>query len=124
MKRISFLILVFLFVISCGEKPATQNSNTAVSFDDEAKRGKELYESNGCAGCHGITGKGEGNENLVPKPRNFRSLSSYKQGSSPDEIAKTLETGIPNSIMSPYPHLPEADRKAIARYIVYLQTQP
>jgi cytochrome c len=125
MKRILFL-LILASAVSCGEKLPTNQSGSAgqVAFDDETKRGKELYESNGCAGCHGITGKGEGNESLVPKPRNFRIISSYKQGSTLEAITRTLETGLPDSLMSPYPHLPETDRKAIARYIVYLQTQP
>lgn len=107
-----------------GKKPAetVQNEEAPVASADTEK-GKELFTQNGCAGCHGETGLGDGpaGQALNPKPRNFTHTSEYKQGSSVEDITKTIETGIPGTAMVAYPHIPEGDRKLIAEYIVSLQ---
>ncbi len=112
---------------SCGgEKPAddaAKSENAAPVAGADADKGKDLYIQNGCAGCHGETGLGDGvaGQALNPKPRNLAQASSYKQGSGIDEIAATIGTGIPGTAMIAYPHIPEGDRKLIAAYIKSLQ---
>ena len=127
-------ILVSLALISCGknesgspEKTAAPEATaeTASTSDDAIMKGKELYEQNACAGCHGENGRGDGpaGQALNPKPRNFTRIQDYKQGHALDDIAKTIETGIPGTAMVAYPHIMESDRKLIASFIVSLQKQ-
>lgn len=125
-------VLALLFAVGCKEKkvdeqePAVESQSVGTSMDDDVKKGRDLFLSNGCVGCHGDSGHGDGpaGQALTPKPRNFHDKSAYKQGTSVDNIAKTIETGIPETAMVAYPHIPESDRRLIAHYIVFLQSQP
>ncbi len=96
-------------------------------MDADAEKGRALYISTGnCITCHGESGKGDGpvGVSLNPKPRNFRNMGDYKQGSSQEAIAATIKNGVPGSAMPPNPAISEADRMALAKYVIYLQTQP
>ncbi|HYO65039.1 MAG TPA: cytochrome c [Archangium sp.] len=86
-------------------------------------KGKTAYTTN-CQSCHGEKGEGNGPAGtyLVPKPRNFVA-ETFKKGSKPEEIFKTLTTGIPGSTMVPFAHLPEQDRWALTHYVLELQKQ-
>lgn len=126
---ISGIILV-AGLISCDQgktsksEPEMKTEQTAsVGGGDDAHKGKDLYQQNGCAGCHGEDGTGDGpaGQALNPKPRNFTKTGDYKQGTGIDDIAHTIETGISGTAMVAYPHIPEGDRKLIASFIVSLQ---
>jgi len=121
-------VAALVLATACKKKPATEEAgvSTAATMDSEAEKGKDLFTKNACSSCHGDTGKGDGpaGQALTPKPRNYRHLSEYKQGTSQAEIAATILKGIPGTSMPPNPALSEADRMAIAKYVVYLQTQP
>jgi len=123
----SFLLAAGIgLVVSCEEKSEPKESaaseNAPVDGDDVAK-GKDLYIQNGCAGCHGESGLGDGvgGQALNPKPRILAAAASYKQGSDLNSIATTIGTGIPGTAMVAYPHIPESDRKLIASFIKSLQ---
>lgn len=89
------------------------------------REGRTLYVANGCESCHGKKGLGDGPAGLGinPRPRNFRETAAYKQGSSEDAVVRTLFSGVPGTLMMPYPQIKESDRRLIARYVVYLQQQ-
>jgi mono/diheme cytochrome c family protein len=125
---ISLASLALILAVNCdkGAEKETSSQETAMegtSSKDEVQKGKELYEQNGCAGCHGEAGKGDGpaGQALNPKPRNFHDTSAYKQGTNFEDIVKTIETGIPGTAMVAYPHIPQSDRQLIAKFIVSLQ---
>lgn len=127
---ISIASIALLLASNCdkGEEQATSSEEVAMTdtaSNDEVQKGSELYEQNGCAGCHGDNGKGDGpaGQALTPKPRNFHDTSAYKQGANFEDIVKTIETGIPGTAMVAYPHIPRSDRQLIARYIVSLQNK-
>lgn len=84
-------------------------------------QGKTAFTTN-CAACHGDKGDGTGPAAvaLTPKPRNF-ATEQFKQGTKPEEIFKTLQTGVPGSAMVPFTHLPEQDRWALTYYVLELK---
>lgn len=61
--------------------------------------GATVYTST-CAGCHGITGKGDGVAAgyLYPRPRNF-TLGEFKFGGTVNQIAQTVQRGLPGTAM-------------------------
>ncbi|KFA94146.1 c-type cytochrome [Archangium violaceum] len=87
------------------------------------EKGKTAYTSY-CQSCHGEKGEGNGPAGmyLVPKPRNFVA-EAFKKGNKPEEIFKTITTGIPGSTMVPFTHLAEQDRWALTHYVLELQKQ-
>lgn len=74
-------------------------------------RGKELYDSLGCATCHGINGDGNGtsedamkdNFGRIIRPRNFREGAWYfKAGNKPADIVRVILGGVPGTPMPSY----------------------
>ncbi|AKJ06591.1 mono/diheme cytochrome c family protein [Archangium gephyra] len=86
-------------------------------------KGKSAFTSY-CQSCHGEKGEGNGPAGmyLVPKPRNF-GTEAFKKGDKPEEVFKTISTGIPGSAMVPFTHLPEQERWALTHYVLELQKQ-
>lgn len=117
-------------VLGCGSAEEKGDGNASATGDTGAvsvARGRELFERNGCAVCHGAAGRGDGRiaKTLTPSPRNFRDLAAYKQGASVEEITQTLEKGVAGGTTMPaYPHLSQEERRSIALFIEYLQEQP
>ena len=100
--------------------------------------GRALYQENGCAGCHGPDGHGDGPLalKLPAKPIDFRDVSQFKRGTSEDEIAKTLAEGISivhsipalhhthhELLMPQFNHLTKTQRRSIALYVISLRTE-
>jgi mono/diheme cytochrome c family protein len=100
-----------------------------------ATAGKELYETNGCANCHGRTGRGDGPaaKSLPAKPTDLRDPSRFKKGSTEAAIARTLETGVEIEHLEPgqqtphhmlvmpkFNHLTRTERRSIALYVLSL----
>ena len=101
-------------------------------------QGRALYEENGCSGCHGPDGYGDGllAHNLPAKPIDFRDVSQFKRGTSEDDIAKTLAEGISivhsipelhhthhELLMPQFDHLTKTQRRSIALYVISLRTK-
>lgn len=98
-------------------------------------RGLQLYKANGCAGCHGPQGHGDGPlaRNLPAAPIDFRDVSAFKHGTSEEAIAKTLAEGVAlhqvsaagdihhQLVMPKFDHLTETERRSIALYLISLR---
>ena len=86
------------------------------------ERGKSVYETH-CIACHGERGEGDGvvAPTLKPKPRNFRT-QEFAQGSSVRQIYATLGTGVPGTGMAKFPQLSDAERWAVAFYVLRLRS--
>ncbi len=95
-----------------------------------------LYESNGCASCHGPEGHGDGPvaRSLEVKPTDFRYAAGFRNGSDEAAIAQTLMTGIAihhedsgggvahhDLVMPAFGHLSEQERRSLARYVISLR---
>ncbi|MDH5657568.1 MAG: c-type cytochrome [Spirochaetia bacterium] len=119
------IMAIFSLATFCGgDKGAEGDSATAeTSGDPDIAKGMELYANNGCAGCHGDSGLGDGpaGSALNPKPRDFSMTADYKQGTSADEVAASIEKGVPGTPMIGYAAISPEDRMLIAKYIVSLQ---
>ncbi|MBK8247500.1 MAG: copper chaperone PCu(A)C [Gemmatimonadetes bacterium] len=102
---------------------STAGAVTEPSLDE----GRALFASDGCAGCHGPAGHGDGPlaRTLNPPPRDFRDAASFKNGITEEAIAQTLATGIPNGGAMPlYGHLLDRERRSLARFVTSLHTAP
>jgi high-affinity iron transporter len=102
-------------------------------------QGRALYQANGCASCHGASGRGDGPlaANLSPSPANLRDPANFKKGASEVEIAKTLAEGVAGThgsapqfqhnhhdlAMPKFDHLSELERRSIALYVISMQKE-
>jgi mono/diheme cytochrome c family protein len=104
-----------------------------------ATEGRSLYLSNGCASCHGLSGRGDGPvaRSLGVRPTDLRNPALFSRGSEEGAIARTLAEGILDAgantselhhthhelSMPSYAHLTDAERHSIALYVRSLQTK-
>jgi mono/diheme cytochrome c family protein len=95
--------------------------------DVDAMAGKALYQR-WCSGCHGERGDGAGPaaEFLDPRPRDF-TKKVFKFRTTPSgqppataDVLRVIERGVAGTAMPPFTFLPEADRKKIAAYVLYV----
>jgi mono/diheme cytochrome c family protein len=117
-------VLALILALTLPLLTACGGGGSAPSLSGQAKLGYELYQSQGCAVCHGKDGRGDGPAaaSLGAKPRDFRSAEGFQGPRSVESIARVLVEGVPGSGggMPAYPHLSEADRSAIAAYVLSL----
>lgn len=120
---LAVLLVAFATVANCKKKKADDAAaagGSGLSEEDSAKA-KKLYDGT-CVACHGASGKGDGAAGMAlnPKPRNFADLANYKQGTTADAIAATIEKGVDGGKTGMVGGLiPSADdRMLVAKYIV------
>jgi high-affinity iron transporter len=89
--------------------------------------GKTIYEGSaaGCFACHGYTGEGNGPVAfaLKPPPRNFQK-DPFKGGDKVEQVFASITNGLIGTQMVSYERLPEADRWALAYYVLAFRTSP
>jgi mono/diheme cytochrome c family protein len=85
------------------------------------EKGKASFNIN-CVACHGPKGAGDGAAAVAlnPKPRNY-ATDTFKNGDKVEDVFKTLATGVKDSAMVSFAHLPEQDRWALAYYVLELR---
>ena len=101
---------------------------------DDLETGKAVYNGIGaCSSCHGALGKGDGvaAASLEPKPRSLVSgdykFDTDKDGRSGTEadvfdvISKGAAAFGGSPLMAGRTDIPEADRKALAKYVLSLK---
>lgn len=105
-------MLTIVLIASCTAKPSVEE-------------GRTLYESNGCASCHGPSGHGDGPvaKGLSPPPRDFRDAGAFKNGATPSGIANTLLVGFSQGGrgMPAFRNLAPVERESIAMYVMSLR---
>ena len=90
-------------------------------------RGAEVYRMR-CAGCHGVTGDGNGEAAayLQPKPRDYRqgtfkfTSTGYGQKPTRADLVRTIRRGAKGTSMPAFPWLAEEDMQAVIDYIISL----
>ncbi len=84
-------------------------------------KGEASYKTN-CAVCHGDKGAGDGpaGASLTPKARSFAG-ETFKYGSKPEQVFKTITEGSKNTSMAPFKHLPEEERWALTYFVLSLK---
>lgn len=98
--------------------PPVDPVKSGVATVAQVARGADLFKAN-CSSCHGDNGDGSGPTapTLTPKPRNFKELAGWKNGSKVVQIYKTLQEGIAGSSMASYNYLPPEDRFSLIHYV-------
>jgi len=95
----------------------------AVSPDRWPSRtlGTTLYE-NGCATCHGGSGRGDGiaGMTLDPRPANFHDGERMSQ-LSPFQAFQAIRLGVPGTGMASFPHYSDEQAWALAFYVVSIR---
>ena len=88
-------------------------------------KGKELFVKNKCVACHGKSLRGDGRlaDSLFDAWKHAVFVHDitipdyFKAGFEPENIFRTLSSGIDGTPMASYSHLPENDRWALVHYI-------
>lgn len=108
--------------------------------EESADIGRALYAQNGCAGCHGAGGSGDGpiSPRLAVRPADLRNPQAFRNGADVAAIAHTLATGIASGppdatadprlhhhvlLMPRFDHLTEPERRSLAMYVRSLAGQ-
>lgn len=99
---------------------------------DSLQKGRALYFQFGCQGCHGENGKGDGivsrtgemtdNRGLRIQSPDLTSPSSFKNGPSPQDIYRTLITGLDGSPMPSYANNVAGREEDLWHLVYYLQS--
>lgn len=97
----------------------------STAFAADPAVGEKLFVTN-CASCHGNDGKAQTDIGKAVKARNlvadeYKQVKDKKKGVTENDIFETLKTGVPGTGMASFAHLPEADRKALAKYVLTLR---
>jgi len=97
---------------------AVDVTKLAEPSDTLIARGKTIFNTL-CASCHGQEGTGNGvaAAGLNPSPRNFTSMSGWKNGPALDKMFETINLGIPGTAMASFQQLSTAEKFAVAHYI-------
>ena len=102
-----------------------------LSFDPRLTAlGKVKYEEAGCGACHGAGGKADGpsskelkDDSGNPIAPTDLTLKPFKSGPEPQDIFRTLSTGLNGTPMPSYAAaLPAKDRWALVSYILSIAT--
>ncbi len=127
--RIACVIPWFITLLALAASCAREPQPTVLA-------GKTLYGDNGCASCHGRSGRGDGPiaATLAPQPTDFRDDSAFMTGFEVDRVAAIIASGLsvdapllPNAAeahprhsqgMPPFPHLSELERRSLALYVM------
>lgn len=98
---------------------------------DEGKanlaKGQAVYEAQ-CVQCHGVSGDGDGPaaDFLYPRPRDYRkglfkfTSTPYGAKPIPEDLVRTVRSGVRGTSMPAFNLLPEDDVKAVVDYVMAL----
>jgi mono/diheme cytochrome c family protein len=93
-------------------------AGTPPSTPEAVEKGKAVYSTN-CLTCHGEKGDGNGPAGayMNPKPRDL-AKGRFKKGEKPEQVFKTISSGLEGTSMTAFSHLPEDDRWNVTYYIL------
>lgn len=114
--RLAFVVLLALPLSASAEPPRALQAPPATP--ELLDQGRAVFMAN-CAACHGTKGDGNGpiGRALRPRPRDF-TRDRFRQGTSAEEIFRTLTEGIPGTPMGAWSHLSEDERWAATHLVL------
>jgi len=114
---LSAFVFAFLLALSL----ATNAGGVKEPTPETLAKGKAVFEKN-CVICHGDKGAGDGVAGLAlnPHPRNFKT-DPFKNGTTPEDVFNTVTNGLKGTAMAGFAGLPEAERRAVAYYVLTLR---
>lgn len=109
------------------EVPPQADDRFVIDFGWQLKSGRQLYMKQ-CMHCHGVSGDGAGPtaQYLNPRPRDYRpgkfkfTSTGQNDKASRDDLARTIENGIPGTYMPSFKLFSEAESKAVVEYVRWL----
>ena len=105
----------------------TLTDDMAATTSSPNETGGVLWRTQGCSGCHGENGQGDGPlaahlKNLDGTPSDLYDLHGpLKGGDSVEAIVRAIAHGRPGTLMLPRPDLSTDERRALADYIQRLR---
>ncbi len=105
-----------------------QVADLAGATPESIARGKELYVSKACVQCHGVTGKGDGQEKMVDaeglptRPRDF-TRGVFKGNTDPASIWRRISTGMPGTPMPSSPNLSPGEVADMTHFVLSLSDE-
>ena len=98
-----------------------------IASSENLQHGARVYNAR-CAGCHGVTGDGNGpaGEHLRPRPRDYRrgifKFTSTAYGAKParQDLIRTIRRGAKGTSMPAFPWMSQEDLNAVIDYVVFL----
>ena len=111
------------------EEPEEGESASLIELaaPEQLKDGAHVYKLR-CAGCHGVSGDGNGpaGAHLRPRPRDYRKgifkFTSTPYGSKParHDLVRTIRRGAKGTSMPGFPWMSERDLNAVIDYVIFL----
>lgn len=95
------------------------SSSALMAAGADLEKGKTLFATN-CATCHGPDGTAQTDIGKAVKARNL-VVEPFKKGEKEADILNTINKGIEGTGMASFAHLPDADKKALAKFVVSLR---
>jgi len=122
----------YLAVAPAEEQPADAPAPKLIERQDRRhlEHGQAVY-LNQCAGCHGVTGDGQGlaAKYLDPPPRDYR-LGKFKFTSTPrgvkprrTDLERILRRGAKGTSMPSFPWMADDDLEAVIDYVMLLSSR-
>lgn len=95
-------------------------------------RGRQVYERENCAACHGAFGRGDGpasasltdDRGACIRPHDFTLSGGVKAGNRPRDLFRSITTGLDGTPMHDYMRLAADERWALVYYLMCLSEQP
>jgi mono/diheme cytochrome c family protein len=121
-KQRHFAFLAFALLACAG---CSRSAGSSESHEQQVAQGRDLYDTNGCATCHGPAGRGDGpvGKILHISPRDLHDAAAFVNGYDVQRIARTIGAGLVrgNQSMPAYAHLSSQDRELLAVFIMSLR---
>jgi len=111
-------IFILLFIPSILFAAPIQEKYTELPDPAPIKKGKKLYQENGCAYCHGDQGTGDGPlaSGLKNKPRNFKDYDEMKRMPT-IRMEQAIHEGLQGTAMPSFSKFSESQTEALTNYL-------
>lgn len=114
-------------LVTALKDPPEAGTTVVVGPGQVLVRGRHLYAVH-CQHCHGVSGDGNGPtaEYLNPLPRDYRkgvfkfTLTQAQERASREDLARTVEEGIPGTYMPSFKLLTPDESESIIEYVLWL----
>jgi high-affinity iron transporter len=116
-------LLTFTFLFCLMFSMVSQADQCVKATPQLLTKGKVVFKAN-CVTCHGQSGAGDGPaaQTLNPKPLNFKT-GKFLEGSSLENVFKTVTSGVHNTSMTSFGTLSKEDRCAVSIYVLSLKAK-
>ena len=111
-------ILILLFIPFSVFAAPVQEKFTTLPDPLSIEEGKNLFQENGCALCHGDQGLGDGPlaNGLQTKPRNFRDYNEMKRMPT-IRMEQAIHEGLQGTAMPSFSQFSESQTEALTNYL-------